>query len=207
MKLYILLADRGDGKDDLLLVCAADKKSDQNPTFPAGSPFSDEAFSRLGNLSLKPSLFMVDPEKFTRYDLIGSATIRSLPEVDLLGIHYIQVKKDKKEEFEQFVTEKLNLRLSDLLPDMGLFYYKATDGEHVGSFISIFAIRSVESREKFWPTGGGETEIIKNAFHPLNSLARELGNFLVEDSFLKPESGGAAAYFESLEWTDFVIMK
>ena len=35
-------------------------------------------------------------------------------------------------------------------------------------------------------------------------LAKELGAYLVPGSYLEPESGGAAAYWESKEWTDYV---
>jgi len=206
-ELYILQADRGVGKDDNLLVCTDNDEKDQNPSFPTGSPFSNKVFYSLGSLSLEPSSFLTDPEKFVKYQLIGSESIQSLPEVEILGIHYIQVKEDKSDEFDRFIMEKLNPKVSNLLPDMGLFYYKAIEGEHVGSYLTIFAIRSIESRERFWPTGGNETEIVKKAFLPLNDLARELGDYLVEGSYLLPESGGAAAYFESLKWTDFVIMK
>ncbi len=206
-ELHILQADRGVGKDDLILVCTDNKGVDLNQIFSDGNPFSDKVFSVLGALTLKPSSFIKDPEKFTTYTLIGSQTIPSLPKIDLLGIHYIQVRDDKTEEFERFVTDKLNPGLSGLLPDMGLFYYKAVDGEDTGTYVTIFAIRTEESRERFWPTGGSETEIVKKAFLPLNDLARELGNYLVEGSYLLPESGGAAAYFESLKWTDFVILK
>jgi len=37
-------------------------------------------------------------------------------------------------------------------------------------------------------------------------LGKELGNYLVEGSYLEPSSGGAAAFFESKEWTDFIDM-
>jgi hypothetical protein len=47
-------------------------------------------------------------------------------------------------------------------------------------------------------------EATKAAFKPLNALARELGSNLVLGSYLEPTSGGAAAYYESLVWTDFV---
>ena len=206
-ELYILQADRGVGKDDLILVCTDNKGMESNKIFPGGNPFSDKVFSALGSLTLKPSSFIKDPEKFTTYRLVGSETIPSLPKIDLLGIHFIQVRDDKAEEFERFVTDKLNPQLSGLLPDMGLFYYKAVDGEDTGTYVTIFAITTVESREQFWPTGGNETEIVKKAFLPLKDLARELRDYLVEGSYLLPESGGAAAYFESLKWTDFVIMK
>jgi hypothetical protein len=89
---------------------------------------------------------------------------------------------------------------------MNLYYYKAIAGKDKGAFITIYAIESVEARERFWPTGGQEQEIVKQLFGPYKELALELSSYLVENSFLGPESGGGAAYFESLEWTDFVVI-
>ena len=99
--------------------------------------------------------------------------------------------------------EKLHPAVGQLLPDMQLLYYKAVAGENAGSYITIFAIESVAARDKYWPSGAPETELLKQAFRPLNGLAAELGSYLVEGSYLEPK-GGAAAYFESHEWTDFI---
>jgi hypothetical protein len=90
---------------------------------------------------------------------------------------------------------------------MGLFYYKAISGKDPGSYITIFAISSYEGREKYWPAGKPETEVLKSAFAPLKELAAELGTYLEKDSYLKPDSGGAAAYFESLDWTDYLLVE
>ena len=89
---------------------------------------------------------------------------------------------------------------------MNLLYYKAVEGDNKGSYITIYAIESVAARERFWPTGGEEQNIVKELFGPHKSLALELGSYLIDDSYLGPESGGGAAYFESLEWTDFVVI-
>jgi hypothetical protein len=206
-ELFLLQADRGVGKDEFLLACMPDNPGDQDQILPVGSPFTDKIFSTLGPSSSNPSEFITNPKKFTKYRLIGADGITQLPEVDILGIHYIQIRKDKSDAFEHFVEEQLHPNLTRLLPDMGLFYYKAVEGENSGSFITIFAINSVEARENFWPTGGSETDVVKNAFLPYKGLARDLGNYLVEGSYLLPESGGAAAFFESLKWTDFIVVK
>jgi len=205
--LYLLQADRGAENGEFLLACMANTQKDRQNALTSGSPFTDKTFSSVVSLSSQPSDFLSDPKKFTEYNLIGATELGPLPEIDILGIHYIQVRKDKSEAFEIFVKEQLHPQLSQLLPDMGLFYYKAVAGEYKGSYITIFAISSVKAREKYWPTGASETAAVKEAFRPLNELARELETYLVEGSYLLPESGGAAAYFESLKWTDFVSVK
>ncbi|HZB12286.1 MAG TPA: hypothetical protein VE467_04645 [Chryseolinea sp.] len=150
--------------------------------------------------------FVSDPETFTEYRLVGWEEIKSLPTSGILGIHSIQVKKERAKQFEEFVADKLHPAVSQLLPDMQLLYFKAVGGENVGSYITIFTIDSPEARDKYWPGGTSETEILKKTFKPLEGLARELETYLVEDSYLEPQSGGAAAYWESKIWTDYILM-
>ena len=183
--LNVFHADRGNRKGEFLIVSEA-----------PGNPFSKKEYSDL----------LSNPGSYTEYRMVGSDKFQSLPVAGILGIHYLKVKKEKSKEFEKFVTEKLNPKVGYLFPDMQLLYYKAVAGENTGSYITIFAIASEEARNKYWPAGAPETEILKKAFQPLKDLASELGTYLVEDSYLKPE-GGAAAYFESLVWTDFVYIE
>jgi len=160
----------------------------------------------LAGSSKRTSDFLDNTHVYTEYRLIGANKFTSLPVVDILGIHYIKVKKERSAEFEKFVIEKLHPAVGQVLPDMHLLYYKATAGDHVGTYITIFAITSVAARDKYWPAGAPETKILKDAFGPHQGLAKELGKYLVEGSYLEPSSGGAAAYFESKEWTDFIDM-
>jgi len=205
--MYLLKADRGDRNGEYLLICISpDKKAPGRGE--NGSPFSDKSVtSATGILSKKPSVFLENPDAYTEYHLIGGDRLSPLPTVEILGIHYLKVKPELAEDFERLVIEKLHPAVGNLVHDMNLFYYKAVDGEDKGSFITIYAIESISARERFWPTGGQEQDIVKQLFGPHKDLARELGSYLIEDSYLKPESGGGAAYFESLEWTDFVFIK
>jgi hypothetical protein len=118
-------------------------------------------------------------------------------------VHYTKVRSDRRDQFEAFVREKLHPALVGTIPGMSLLYYKGVRGKGAGSYITIFAIESVQKREQFWPTDASEAEAVKEAFKPLKSLARELSGYLVPGSYLE-SSTAAAAYFESTEWTDFV---
>jgi hypothetical protein len=205
-EMYLLKADRGDRNGEFLTICMA-ANPDERKKLESGSPFSDKAVSALaGNLSGQPSTFLEDPDAYTEYQLIGGDRITPLPTVDLLGIHYIKVKPEKAKDFEKLVVEKLHPTVGNLVHDMNLLYYKAIAGQNKGSFITIYAIESTEARERFWPTGGQEQEIVKQLFGPHKELAKELGTYFIEGTYLGPESGGGAAYFESLEWTDFVVI-
>ena len=204
--MYLLQADRGDRNGEFLTVCITTKRKDRKK-LRAGSPFTNKALSSVSdNLSGQPSDFLDNPDAYTEYQLIGASQFASLPAVDILGIHYLKVKADRAKDFEKLILEKLHPAVGDLVYDMNLLYYKAVAGDDKGSFIAIYAIESYVARERFWPTGGQEQDIVKRLFEPHNELARELSTYLVEDSYLGPESGGGAAYFESLEWTDYIVI-
>jgi len=197
-------ADRGAGKDQFLIACGI-KTTNSQPSLFKSNPFNDAALTK--NKASKLADFISNPESFTEYRLIGANQFKSLPTAGILGIHYIQVKPDRAAEFEKFIIDKLHPAVGHLLPDMQLFYYKAVAGEPSlqadNTYITIFTIESPDARHKYWPAGAPETDILKQAFKPLNGLASELGSYLVEGSYLLPENG-AAAYFESRRWTDFI---
>jgi len=204
--MHLFRADRGDRKGEFLLVSGAARVADRE-ALPAGSPFTEKVISVTNAASKSPADFLSTPEAYTEYRLIGSQKFKSLPVAGILGIHYIKVKPGRSKEFEKFVIEKLHPAVGQLFPDMQLLYYKAVAGENAGEYITIFTIESLAARDKYWPAGAPETEILKKAFLPLKELALELGTHLVEDSYLKPGSGGAAAYFESTRWMDFIYIK
>jgi len=193
--MHLLQADRGKGKGEFLLATGTATHAEREK-LPQGNPFTENVIT--------PAEFFNDPGSYTEYRLIGAKNFTSLPVAAILGIHYIKVKPGRETEFEKFVIEKLHPAVGQLFPDMQLLYYKAVAGDNKGEYITIFTIGSVAARDKYWPSGAPETEVLKKGFVPLKKLALDLRDFLVEDSYLKPESGGAAAYFESTTWTDFV---
>jgi hypothetical protein len=197
---HLFKADRGDKKGQFLLAAGIEKIKDR-ATAKSGNPFDPGSVSS-DSKSLRD--FVSNPQAFTEYHLIGADQIRSLPNSGILGIHAIKVKKERSKDFEKFVIEKLHPAVSHLFPDLQLLYYKSVAGENSGSYITLFTIDSPSARDKYWPAGAPETDVLKKTFKPLEPLAKELGTYLEEDSYLKPESGGAAAYWESKEWTDFI---
>jgi len=201
--MHLFLADRGDSKGKFLLVTNVIRAA-YREALPSGSPFAEDVFAEA-NANLKSSAdFLRNPDAYTEYSLIGAEHFKSLPVAGILGIHYIKVKPERSEDFEKLVVDKLHPSVGQLFPDMQLLYYKAVAGDHKGEYITVFTIKSVAARDKYWPGGADETDVLKKGFAPLKKLAVELGDYLVEGSYLKPESGGAAAYFESVKWTDFV---
>ncbi len=139
----------------------------------------------------------------SEYQLVAAKTAGALPDVDVLGIHYLKVRPDRREAFETFVARTLNPAVAGLRPDLRLLYYKAVRGPDAGSYITIFALTR-ESRDKYWP-GGADSDALRAAFAPVKTHTKELLTYLVEGSALTDEKFAAAVY-ESRDWSDFVLV-
>ena len=138
----------------------------------------------------------------SEYRLLSPEKAGALPDVDVLGIHYIKVRADRREAFERFVADTLHPAVANLRPDLRLLYYKAVNGPDAGSYITIIALTKT-SRDKYWP-GGADSDDLRAAFKPVQPLTKELITYLVEGSALTDPKFAAAVY-ESREWTDFVL--
>jgi len=138
----------------------------------------------------------------SEYHLIGASAAGPLPDVDVLGIHYLKVRPDRREAFEKFVTSTLHPAVGSLRPDLRLLYYKAVRGPEAGNYITIFALTR-ESRDKYWP-GGADSDVLRTTFAPVKTHTKELLTYLVEGSALTDEKFAAAIY-ESRDWSDFVL--
>jgi hypothetical protein len=139
----------------------------------------------------------------SEYHLLSPDKVGALPEVDVLGIHYIKVRPDRRDAFERFVSEKIHPAVGNLRPDLRLLYYKGVRGPDAGSYITVFALTR-ESRDKYWP-GGSDSDDLRAAFKPVQGLTTELITYLVEGSALTDPKFAAAVY-ESREWSDFVLI-
>jgi hypothetical protein len=153
-------------------------------------------------VSVGPAAARAAPEA-SEYQLLSPKTAGALPDVDVLGIHYLKVRPDRAQAFERFVAETLHPAVGNLRPDLRLLYYKAVRGPDAGGYITIFALTRA-SRDKYWP-GGSDSDDLRAAFGPVKPLTKELATYLVEGSALTDEKF-AAAVFESREWADFVLV-
>jgi hypothetical protein len=176
---YVFQADRGSRKGDYLLAWAGRAK-DKRPDDVAGSTAGA-----------------------SEYQLLSPDTVGPLPSVDVLGIHYIKVRPDRRDAFEQYVGRTLHPAVGNLRPDLRLLYYKAVQGPDTGNYITIFALTKA-SRDKYWP-GGSDSDDLRAAFGPLKAHTKELLTCLVDGSALTDERFAAAVY-ESREWADFVLL-
>jgi hypothetical protein len=174
----VFQADRGDRNGDYLLVWTGRSKDNRPDDVPGASASTSE------------------------FHLLSPNTVGPLPNVDVLGIHYIKVRPDRREAFEKYVRDTLHPAVGNLRPDLRLLYYKAVRGPDAGRYITIFALTKA-SRDKYWP-GGSDSDELREAFKPVRAHTTELLTYLVDGSALTDEKFAAAVY-ESREWTDFVL--
>ena len=177
--------------------------------FDAAPPAATDAVVFLADRGARKGQYLVVSSRAAKagsaseYRLLSPGTVGTLPDVDVLGIHYIKVRPDRAAAFEQFVNRTLHPAVGNLRPDLRLLYYKAAAGPEAGNYIALFALTR-ESRDKYWP-GGSDSDELRTALKPVQPLTKELSTYLVEGSALT-DPKFAAAVFESLTWTDFVLV-
>jgi len=142
-------------------------------------------------------------DRSTEYQLLSPEKTGALPDVDVLGIHFVKVLPDRREDFERFVRDTLHPAVANLRPDLRLLYYKAVRGGEAPGYILLFALTR-QSRDHYWP-GGSDSDALRAAFGPVKVHAKELSSYLVPGSALTDEKFAAAIY-ESREWTDLVLV-
>jgi hypothetical protein len=185
---HVFQSDRGNRKGQYMLTWSGSS----NDTRP--NPVSASAKATAGQGPTGES---------SEYQLLSPGTVGPLPDVDVLGIHYIKVRPDRREAFEKYVGDTLHPAVGNLRPDLRLLYYKAVRGPDTGNYITIFALTK-ESRDKYWP-GGSDSDDLRAAFKPVRAHTKELLTYLVDGSALTDEKFAAAVY-ESREWADFVLL-
>jgi hypothetical protein len=144
-----------------------------------------------------------ETDRSTEYHLLSPDKAGTLPDVDVLGMHFIKVLPEQRENFERFVRDTLHPAVANLRPDLRLLYYKAVRGAEAPGYILLIALTK-QSRDKYWP-GGSDSDALRAAFGPVKVHTKELSSYLVPGSALTDEKFAAAIY-ESREWTDLVLV-
>jgi hypothetical protein len=142
-------------------------------------------------------------DRSTEYHLLSPDKAGALPDIDVLGVHFIKVLPERRDAFERFVGDTLHPAVANLRPDLRLLYYKAVRGTEAPGYILVFALTK-QSRDKYWP-GGSDSDVLRAAFAPVRVHTKELSTYFVPDSALTDEKFAAAIY-ESREWTDLVLV-
>src|SRR5262245_47892906 len=162
MELHLVRKDRGNHKGQYLLVYTTDTLARHKSYASAtaeGNPFTTDLLAK-GNAATGLTPFVNGGGKYFEYHLVGK--VAELPEVEVLGIHYIKVRPDRREVFDRFVAEKLHPTVGNLRPDLKLLYYKPVRGTDPGNYLTIFAL-TIASRDKYWPNGK-DSDDLKAAF-------------------------------------------
>lgn len=204
MELHLVRKDRGNHKGRYVLAYTTDTLARHKGYASATTeddPFNAGLLARAVNAGPGLTPFVNSRGNYLEYHLVGK--VAELPEVEVLGIHYLKVRPDRCEAFDRFIVEKLHPTVGKLRPDLKLLYYKPVRGTDAGNYLTIFAL-TIASRDKYWPNGS-DSDDLKAAFKPVQPLTEELKTYLVEGSYATGNL--AAAVFESREWADWVQVR
>lgn len=201
--LTLVRKDRGSHPGQFQFVWNTDTLARRKATAATGTfPFNQAVTAKAGDF--RPGLErFVSGGRYVEYQLVAPDKVgAALPEVDVLGMHYIKVKPEQTAAFDQFIANKLHPAVGNLRPDLRLLYYKPVSGEAAGNYVTVIALTKA-SRDKYWPKGA-DSDDVKAAFNPaVTALAAELQTYLVPGSW---GTGMAAAIYESKEWADWVLL-
>lgn len=205
MTLTLVKKDRGNRQGKYMLVWTTDTLA-HHQRFASASgefPFTPTLTASAGDFRTGLAPFLSGPGKYVEYHLVSPEKVGApLPEVDVLGNHYIKVRPDHVPAFDRFVGTTLHPAVGNLRPDLRLLYYKPIRGEEPGNYVTVFALTKA-SRDKYWPKGS-DSEDVKAAFSPpIKALTSDLQSHLVDGTW---GVGMAAAVFEAKEWADWTIV-
>lgn len=206
IELHLVQKNRGNVKGRYLLAYSIDTLAHAKDYISAASessPFTGALLAKIGEVRRELPPFTISEGQYVEYRLVGKDNTASLPEVEVLGNHYLKVRPDRIEAFDRFIVEKLNPMVSNLRPDLRLLYYKPVRGTEAGNYLTVFALTRA-SRDKYWP-GGKDSEDLKATFKAPQTLVEELKTYLVEGSYATGNL--AAAVYESRTWADWVLVQ
>jgi hypothetical protein len=205
MTLTLVKKDRGSRQGKYMLVWVTDTLAHHKrfASSSGDSPFNTTVITAAGDLRAGLAPFVNGPGKYVEYHLVSPDKVGApLPEVDVLGNHYIKVRPDRVAAFDAFVGAKLHPAVGNLRPDLRLLYYKPVRGDEPGNYVTVFALTKA-SRDKYWPKGS-DSDDVKAAFSPeVRALTTDLQSHLVDGTW---GVGMAAAVYEAKEWTDWTIV-
>jgi hypothetical protein len=186
---HLLRADRGLREGQFAVAASGSGSAPDDPGKRVAG-----ALARLTSLVASAQSF--------EYQLLSPDVVGPLPSVDVLGMHFHQVREDRREAFERFVHDTIHPAVGRLRPDLRVLYYRSASTSE-GQYVAVFTLTR-ESRDKYWP-GGSDSDDLRAAFAPVRGLTTELKTYLIDGSYLDDERFAASVY-ESREWTDFVIV-
>ena len=207
MELHLGRKDRGNHKGGRYLLAYTTDTLARHKSYASataeGYPFNATLLAKSGDAGTGLTPFVSSHGKYFEFHLVAPEKVGAMPEVEVLGIHYIKVRPDRREAFDRCIAEKLHPTVGNLRPDLRLLYYRPVRGTDPGNYLTLFAL-TIASRDKWWPNGK-DSDDLKAAFKPVQALTEELKTYLVEGSYATGNL--AAAVFESREWADWVQVR
>lgn len=180
---WLMKGDRGERIGKYIFAYGFDYKAVRDYYFPTIPPADYKQFYALPQEALTNLPPGVEgTNTYTDFVVLGYADIIRPMVGEVLGIHYLNVKQRKADDFEKYVTGEFNAAMNNKIPGLNLYVLKGDRGDMEGYFILIFIFDTVERRTGYFP-GAGEkpTEEFKEVFQPVSQYYDKLQSFLNEE--------------------------
>ena len=188
---WLMKGDRGERVDKYIFAYGFDYKAVRDYYFPTEPPAHYKQFYALPQEALSKLPPGVEgTNTYTDFIVLGYKDIIRPMMGELLGIHFINIKARKSNDFEKFVVEEFNPGMYNKIPGLNLFILKGDRGEMEGHYILMYNFETVELRDLYVPESGQATEEFKKEFDPVMHLWDKLQSYIEETS----------------SWTDYVVV-
>ncbi len=188
---WLMKGDRGERVDKYIFTYGFDYKAARDYYFPTIPPADYKQFYALPQEALSKLPAGVEgTNTYTDFVVLGYSDIVRPQLGEVIGIHYLDVKKKKQAGFESFVTRKFNKAMHNKIPGLNLFILKGDRGDMKGHYILVYIFDTVERRNDYLPLAGEPTEEFQTAFKTISQVFEEFKSFQNDE----------------ISYTDYIVM-
>ncbi|MCK5821738.1 MAG: hypothetical protein KAH17_07625 [Bacteroidales bacterium] len=175
---WLMKGDRGERIDKYIFTYGFDYKAVRDYYFPTIPPADYKQFYALPQEALSKLPAGVEgTNTYTDFVVLGYADIVRPLLGEVIGVHYLDVKKKKEISFERFVTKEFNVAMHNKIPGLNLFVLKGDRGDMTGKYILVYIFDSVERRNDYIPLEGEPTKEFLDAFNQISTVFEKFKSF------------------------------
>lgn len=179
---WLMKGDRGERINKYIFTYGFDYKAARDYYFPSIPPGDYKQFYALPQDALSKLPAGVEGTNvYTDFVVMGYADIVRPMLGEVIGIHYLDVKKDVEGKFESFVTGTFNTGMYNKIPGLNLYVLKGDRGDMKDHYILIFIFDTVERRNDYIPREGETTKEFQKAFESVSQVYEKFQSFLNDE--------------------------
>ena len=188
---WLMKGERGERVNKYVFAYGFDYKAARDYYFPTEPPADYKQFYALPQEALTNLPSGVEgTNTYTDFVVLGYKDIVRPMMGEVIGIHYLEVKKRKGEDLEKFVVEEFNPVVFNKIPGLNFYVMKGDRGDMEGHYILVYVFDTIERRNNYIPEEGTPTEEFKKAYEPFIEVWDKFWSFI----------NGEASY------TDYIVV-